>query len=366
MVSLPAIWAGLRMLSTLIASMPPVRADTKEPYTTGFFTDPCRDFGWYHLIQGCVVNLAIHGNAYWPIIDTDGRGRVRRVQPVHPYSVFIRRNEGDYSLVYNISNVKYQQSEMVHFRALMSGGYDLGLSPLRFLARALSRQISEEELSRNAFDDGGSPAAGYWQAPQAMDPQAVQSVANTIQQSAAGGRGAGVLVVDRGIEYKSGGLTMKELQILEARQWSASEAAMMLGIPAHLIGAPSTDSETYTSVQQTLQGVTALHLDVWRKAISDALNSFGMNVELSDSEILRPSKAERYGAYKTAIDSGLLTVNEARKMEGLEPLPEPEADKAQLGGTAPFGKPQPQLEPQSQLEVEPSRNGNGSRPKARA
>ena len=334
LISIPAFWAAIRMVANLVASMPPVRADTKEPYTTGFFKDPVRDYGWYHMVQGLVVNLAIHGNGYWPIIEMDLRGRIRRVQPVHPNAVFIRRNDGDYTLTYNISNVKYQQNEMIHFKAMMSGGYDLGLSPLKYLARGLSRTISEEELARNAFDDGGSPAAGYWSQDGLREPEALQNLAGAIQASAAGGRGAGTLVVDGGLEYKSPGLTMSELQVLQSRQWSASEAAMIIGVPAHLIGAPTLDSETYTSVQQTLQAVTALHLDFWRNCISEALNGFGMNVELSDQEILKPAAGDRYSAYKTAIESGVLTVNECRDMEGLEPFPEPEADEPRLPGTA--------------------------------
>ena len=196
MMSVPALWAALRTLSGIVAGMEPIDCDDQSKLQEGpreFFKYPTPDLTWFQAVDGAVNNVAVHGNAYWPIVDIDGFGRITKVQPVHPLTVSPRRQPGGYSLSYDIASRQFYPEDLIHFRGVMIGGYDVGVSPLKYLARMIAIQISEGELAKNTFDDGGRPTAGYWTAPGPMEQTALNVVAENIGQSTAVGRGAGVL-----------------------------------------------------------------------------------------------------------------------------------------------------------------------------
>lgn len=366
-LSIPAFYAATRTVASLVSGLPVVHGDSLDPVSenSGFVADPTDDLTWRQLIFGTVVNLVVHGNSFWLIQDIDMMGRITKVYPVPPEQIRIQRRPrvggGAGVLEYYTLGGVLGPFDLFHFKLFPVGGYDVSLSPLVALARHLALMISESESALNLYEDGGVPQ-GYWSTRETMDETYMKTLAGEISESSMGGRGRGTLIVDRGLEYKVPAMSFAEMQLLEARQWSAAEAAQIVGVPPHLVGAPTYDSETYSSVQQDLDLFGRINLSTYRDAITDTLNDMGMIIDLPDAEVTKLSPVDQATADKIDIESGVITVNDARANRGMPPV--------KGGDLRPWerknveGAPQrPTPGPESGA---PSSNGNGQVPKVTA
>ena len=325
MMSLPGMWAAARTVCGIVSGLPVMHADTKEPVSmrSGLFARPAADFTWRELCYGLMMNFIVYGNGFWRISGVDGIGRVNQFFPIGPDQVHIARypdGEGDGALVYWSNGQSLGRYDLLHFRLYVEGGYDVAMSPLITLARHLALMISEDELALNLFEDGGVPS-GYWSTEGNVDETYIRRLADQINESAMGGRGLGTLVVDRGLEYKVPAMSFEELELLKCRQWSASEAAQIVGVPAHLINAPTYDSESYSNVSQDLELFSKVTLDVYRDCIVDTLRWHGIEIIMAEAELLKAPDLDRAQAAQIRVDTGLSTINEERARENLPPLP---------------------------------------------
>ena len=86
------------------------------------------------------------------------------------------------------------------------------------------------------------------------------------------------------------------------------------------------NSQTYSNVEQEWLGFTRFTLLSYLRKIEEALTEFtprGQTVRFNIETLLRTDTRSRYEAHKIAIESGFLTVNEVREIEGLPPLEAP-------------------------------------------
>lgn len=323
-LSVPAFYAATRVVATQIAGLPVLHRESNKPVSlhNGFFADPCDDMTWRQLVFGTIVNLVVHGNSYWLIQDLDRMGRVSKVYPVPPEQIRIQRRPhaqgGAGQLEYYTLTGVLAPYDLFHFKLFPVGGHDVSLSPLVALARAFALWISESESALNVFEDGVPP--GYWTTTAATDTEYLKETAREISESSMGGRGHGTAVLDRGMEYKTPGMTFEELELLKSRQWSAAEAAQVVGVPAHLVGAPTYDSETYSSVLQDLELFARINLNTYRDCIVDTLIPMGMEIAMPDADLVKLTPLDQASADKIDIESGVRTVNDCRAARGLEPV----------------------------------------------
>jgi HK97 family phage portal protein len=146
----------------------------------------------------------------------------------------------------------------------------------------------------------------------------------------------GVGYVNAGIKPETVGWDAAQLQLVEARQYTSTQLANLIGIPAHAIaGAASMGSGTLT-YQNVLQenrslqdyGVRTLARaiesrlslsDAWGRAGTVQVTPRGHTVRIDLDAMLRGSPMERAQVYEVLIRSGVMTVDEARAREELAP-----------------------------------------------
>lgn len=116
-----------------------------------------------------------------------------------------------------------------------------------------------------------------------------------------------------------------EMQLIEARRFSLHQIALMLGLDPSWLGAAQT-SRVYSNLE--MEGINLTRYSAggliarFEGAFTQHLPPFQWAQANLDAE-LRPDTATRYGAHKTAIDAGFLTVDEVRALENRPPLPRP-------------------------------------------
>jgi HK97 family phage portal protein len=133
-----------------------------------------------------------------------------------------------------------------------------------------------------------------------------------------------------------GGQTAAEAALIEQRNVNREEVAAVYGIPQPLAGI--LDHATYSNIGELLGALFTIYL-----APDFALTAGALQAQLVDAEpawsddglfvahnldeVLRGDTVERMKAYATALDHGVLTLNDVRRRENEKPYDDPRADE---------------------------------------
>ena len=143
-------------------------------------------------------------------------------------------------------------------------------------------------------------------------------------------KGAGnsgrVMLAEGDFDYQAMGLSPKDMSFLELMNMSAREIALVFGVPSQLVGIAD---QTYANVQEARLSLYEEAIIPLLKRIESDLNEWLVPLYDGDLEIRYdidsiPAMAEKrrqvYDNVNTAVNSGIITRNEARERLGLEPI----------------------------------------------
>ena len=319
--ALPAFYACAKIITNAIASLPihylsGDKIDTRDKMS-GFFYAPTEHDTWYSYIDGMVLNLLIHGNAFIPITALNPDGTVKHVEVVKPTHIVPKWNETEtFATEYYLNGIGYQAKDLMHIREQSEGGYAWGISRIKALSSVFATHLSEQSYVRNTYEDGAR-IGGYLSGPADLHADVLGRTAESIAANV-GGRGSGLMAIPGNYEWHQVAMNHEDLELLSARRWSAAEAAMVMGVPQHLIGAVvEGSSNTYSNVRQDMQLFESLTLSRYQHIILDAHARFDIRFEFGSLDLAKPPIGERYSAYQTGIDAGIISADEAREREGL-------------------------------------------------
>ena len=128
-----------------------------------------------------------------------------------------------------------------------------------------------------------------------------------------------VLVLNAGIEFEDASNTATESQLSQNKTINMHQVLAYFGLPTNFF--EGTNSDAY---------LTAVRIAVIPivKQLANALTNYlllesekqDLKFDIDTSEILRINANERYNAYQTGLNSGILTIDEVRRMENLPVL----------------------------------------------
>ena len=138
-------------------------------------------------------------------------------------------------------------------------------------------------------------------------------------------------MLPKGIKYTPILISPKDAQWLEARAFTTTEIARLFGVPAGLLLAGvDGNSQTYSNIEQAWIEFSRFTLTGYTRKIEGELSRMlpaGMQAKFNYEGLLRADTKTRYESYQIAINCGLLTKDEARALEGREPLDEQEQEE---------------------------------------
>lgn len=135
----------------------------------------------------------------------------------------------------------------------------------------------------------------------------------------------GVKVIGGGMTYTPLLLSPADMQYLETQKFDTTLLSRLFGIPPKLMLAESGNSMTYSNVEQEWSQFADFTLDAYVQPMREALSTViprGHVVEFGWDSFRRSDTKTRMETYKTAIEAGIMTRDEARAREGLPPLGE--------------------------------------------
>ncbi len=165
--------------------------------------------------------------------------------------------------------------------------------------------------------------AGYLKvnAPGLTEPQAQDIKAQWYKAHGRGKRD--IAVLNSTIDFEAISTSPVDTQLDKQREWSLRDMALAFGLSPWVLGIPG-DSSTYANVESRMIELRQFTLLPWARRVESCLDSQvprGQEFKILFAGLERADTKTRYETYKTGIDAGILTEEEARAREDLPPKP---------------------------------------------
>jgi HK97 family phage portal protein len=135
-------------------------------------------------------------------------------------------------------------------------------------------------------------------------------------------------MVQPGMELKELGMSMRDAQMLESRQFSIAEICRWFSISPHLVG--DLSRATFSNIehlfleflQMTLNTwINRWEQEFWRCVLTDEEKGQGYQLRFKVDELLRGDFTTRMEGYASALQNGHMSIDEVRSLEGRNRLP---------------------------------------------
>lgn len=265
-----------------------------------------------------VWSLLLSGGSYIGVIRS--RGQVVAVESLDPGRCDRKVINGR---PVNLVNGEIPPFEVIYIPGRMRPGDLVGMSPVEWCRQTIGLGLAATRYGAQFFDGEGN-MPGVIESPNVMQPDTMRNLAAQWRaRRQKGGRGLpGVL--QAGATWKPTGVTNEQAQFLATRRYTAAEIAgqMFLLDPSDLgIGVEGT-SLTYANLAQRNERRMRVALMPWIRRIESKLSLLipGGEYRFDVDAGLRGSTRESYETLAVAVDSGIMTQDEAREILGLEAL----------------------------------------------
>lgn len=222
---------------------------------------------------------------------------------------------------------KFAESELLIFRFESYDGYNgrglLDLAAPSIRVDTLAQRYNEK------FYSNGARISGIVETAANLNQESREMLRTEFENMASGLDNAfRVAVLDNGLKYTPMGLSQKEAEYIESRQFTVSEIARFTGIPEYML---QEGKQSYSSnEQQQLDFITnrlaapiAQYEQEWSYKLftQEELDS-GMYLKLNEMVRLRGDDKARGEFYQKMISLGVMSQDEVRALEDRSPLPD--------------------------------------------
>lgn len=340
-LKLAAVYSCVRVVSETIASLPLViyrhlpkggkeRANqhplydvlqTPNIWQTGF--------EFWEMME---AHVDLRGNAFAEIISGNGRA-IDQLIPLHPDRVRVFRLASgrlryEYTSYFDGSTTRLSQDQMFHLRGLTSDGM-VGISTIAANTDVLGTGLAQQQYAARFFHNDATPSLTI-ESPVKLNPEARENLKKTWKEAHSGANAHSPAVLEMGLKANALGLTNRDSQLLEARQFTRTEIAAIFRVPPHKIG--DLTRGTFSNIEQqniefATDSIRPRLVRMERRINRDLIDAIGIGepgeffAEWNMDSLLRGDMKSRYEAYAIGINAQFLCPNDARRGENLNPVP---------------------------------------------
>ncbi len=339
--NLATVTACVNAISNAIASLPAIVYRTTDTGRVEVADHPVArlvregfnpHLTWAGGIEWLMGSTLLRGDGLaW--IETDSRGAPVALSPVPWDQVAVSvlpsgRLAYDIVMPYGLAarpsdRRRLLEGEVLHLRDRTDDGL-VGRSRLSRAYGAILAASQTDTFARQFFANG-TQAHHVLKAPGRMKPDQVQDLREQWEARYSGLDNAHKpLILTEGLDVTELTLNAEDAQVLATRRFSVEEIARVFNVPPPLAGdfthSTFTNSETagrWFASYCLLGWITKLSAEFGRALIGNAGGELALDFDLS--VFLRGDDTARWQAHKIAIETGALTVDEVRELEGYGP-----------------------------------------------
>lgn len=222
--------------------------------------------------------------------------------------------------------------DMLHIMKYSADGIR-GESPIRQHARMISVGVKQQIYQDTILNNMARPS-GTLNTTGQLSEKARQNLQEQWKTVYGGFANAGkVPVLEHGLEFKAIMLNPKELEFIDQMKFNALQICMIWRIPPQKIGI--MDRATHHNYEQsqieyysdTLGGeIVRIENDLETQLLTDS-EQLSMFIEFNVKARLRGDFKTRMDGYKAGSYIGMMSVNEMRQLENMNPVDDPNADE---------------------------------------
>lgn len=272
------------------------------------------------------THILLRGNGY--ALKVPGVRGVQELIPLHPDRVQLKQRD-DWSVEYewtrkNGSRVTFTQDQILHLYGLTLDGFT-GVTPLAFARETIGTALSMDRYVGRTMRKGARVSGAMQKKEGALSDTAYDRLKESLEEYRSGGSEEGsFLLLEEGLEWKPMSLTIADMAWIEAKKLSRSEVCMFYGVPPSMIGDNSgSDSNWGTGLEQKSNGFQAFgledHYTMWEEGVTCDLLADPYYARFNRSALVRSDIKTRWGAHVQALQWGVMSPNEVRALEDLNP-----------------------------------------------
>lgn len=334
-----AVWAATRLLCGTIASLPlPVYQRTMEAGSEGrekaaghplnrvLGFSPNPEMTAYQFRSVMTAWMVNSGNA-WAEIIRDDVGDVAGLVPIHPMRMrlddsdpmhrryFVTHEDG--------TETEYQRRDLFHLPSVLTKDGRDGMGVIQQARESIGFGLATEKYGASWFGNGGIPRVVVEHPAKWDDPQRA-AFRRDWRKMYAGAEGDKVALLTGGGTLKEIGISQEDSQFLQTRQHNIEEISRWYAVPPHML--QHLLRATFDNIEhlgiEFVQYSLVPWLRQWEQAIAWQLLPADEQethfAEHNVTALLRGDAQTRAEFYSRMVSGGIMTRNEARKLENLD------------------------------------------------
>jgi len=309
------------------------RYDKKKAYTHPLFQllrnspNPYNtSFEWRQMI---VTDVNMRGNHYSQIV-RNGLGQIVGLYPLIADNMEVKlRTNGKLAYIYKTTEgkqVALKQEEVLHIKGLPDQSGLVGLNPIEYNRNAIKLSRTTEQFGINFFENGAN-GSGVLEHPQTLSEEAYERLRSSFEEKYQGLTNSGKpIILEEGLKYTRLSLSNEDSQFLDTRKFQKSEIAALFKVPPYMLG--DMEKSTFNNMEQMATNFVMNTLMPWAVKIEQAMWKALLTEDEKEryffrfnlNTLMRGDFKTRTEGYRTMINSGIMTPNEARALEDMNSM----------------------------------------------
>lgn len=334
-LSVIPVFAACRLISDSVSTLPLQAyrrtSDARHPIALPAVFDKETRIEW---LQQAVMSLLLHGNAYGWVVARAGDGTPQTVVWLNPEHVQI--DESGPLPIFRYNGREIPANDMKHIPAYSVPGSVKGVSPIGACSMLGDTGSATQKMMRDWFKGRAVPGMTVKNAAKTLTPAESDAVSERIKGKMRTGQ-----PFVHGSDWEINLLKMPadDAGFIASAKLNATQVATIYGIPPEMIGGESASSLTYSTVELNTINFATFTLRPWLAKLEQEFSGWIHSprfVKFNVDAMIRVDTKTRYDVHRTAREIGLNNIDELRKVEDMEPLPDGKGqDYNPLGKSAP-------------------------------
>ena len=224
---------------------------------------------------------------------------------------------------------KFHENELIHLYNETADGVR-GVGMLKMARDTISTDLNAQKYAGKFYKQGARPS-GVIEVPTKLDKENKDKVRNAFERAVGGMDNAfRVAVMDLGMKYTQLGISQKDAQFIESRQFTVEEVSRFTGVPMYKLQAgkqsyESNEANGIEYVTDTLRPKAVQWEEEFRFKLLLPEERDSMYFRLNLAAEMRGDNKSRSAFYQIMTDHGIMSPNECRRLEELNDDPNGDA-----------------------------------------
>jgi HK97 family phage portal protein len=271
-----------------------------------------------------IISMIYKGNAFVRIVRNAVTGKQEKWIFLEQEDVTVYENSD--KLFYKYKGETIDGTDMLHFKGFSFDG-KLGVGIVRFAAKQLGIALNAQDYASTVYQDRGI-GYGVIESEQDVKSENKKAIEEGFVKKMASKSPFKVPMLDAGMKYKSINISPAEAQLLETRKDVVIEVCRWLNLSPYKL--KDLTNANYSNMYQLsiehvqdslLPWSIRLEQEILKKAFTDQEKRVdNLYIKFNEKFLLRGDLEARKNYYSAMVYAGIMTRNEARSLEDMNPI----------------------------------------------